>query len=101
MDTNVTLLVLLVIGLGALLALLAWWARIVNRRHAIGGEPFLFKNFWVELRGGRVRQAARTYFFGNVDDSMASAGKLLALAVVVIVSIALLLVVGAVIRAAG
>jgi len=101
MNTNVALLVLALIGLGALLVLLARWARVTNRRHSNGEEPFLFKNFWVELRSGRVRQAARTYFLGNVDDSMASAGKLLALAVVLIVSMTLVLVVGAVIRASG
>ena len=100
MNSNIGLLVFVVLGIGVGLVLLARWARAANHGHVKGATPFLFKNFWAELRAGQVREATRSYFVGSVDDAMAAAGKALALAVVLGVLIAVVLLVGAVLLAA-
>ena len=96
MNTNIGLLVFVVLGIGVGLVLLARWARAANQGHVKGVAPFLFENFWAELRAGQVREATRSFFVGSVDDAMTAAGKVLALAVVLGVLIAVVLLMGAV-----
>ena len=92
MEISTALLFAFPVLLGVFFLLLANWARQKNRAITEETGQFLYRDFWLELRRGRIQPAVRKYFLGSVHEPMASAGRFLAAAVILTVVLVLILV---------